>query len=492
MTMMLASLLPDQRLPETLAGTQITSLAVDSRQVQAGGLFFAMPGVNVDGRRFIDDAIDAGAAIVLEEGEQEGLRSLKDIPVMTMPDLHRHLGFIAARFFGEPAANMNMIGVTGTNGKSSVAWFAQDALNAIGQACALIGTLGIQFGDWQQAATHTTPDPISLQGVLGECHDRGAQAVVMEVSSHALVQQRANGVPFSSAIFTNLSRDHLDYHGDMESYFAAKMKLFEWPGLALAVVNVGDHWGQRVLDGLPAGCRAVTYGGDDAMVRCLSSVFSRDGMELELDVAGERLALSLPLFGAFNRDNVLAVAALLHGSDVTGEQLRTGLSHITAVPGRMQPVDSAFGPKVIVDYAHTPDALEKALRACRQHFSGKLYCVVGCGGNRDQGKRPMMAAAAAELADAVVLTSDNPRDEVPSIILEQMQAGVPVGTDVDVIEDRAQAITHAVAHAGEHDLVLIAGKGHENYQEIAGQRTPFDDVQVARSALLSLAKGVHS
>ena len=483
MSMTLASLLPDQSLPAHLAALQVTGLALDSREVAPGNLFFALPGPRTDGRRFIDAAIDAGAGLVIEDGPQPEFREQQSTPVLTVPDLVRHLGVIAARYHGDPAAHMNMVGITGTNGKSSVAWFLHDAFNALGQSCALIGTLGARMKDWSVPGTHTTPDAIRLQALLENIHARGADTVVMEVSSHALVQQRLNGVPFSSAVFTNLSRDHLDYHGDMDSYFDAKARLFDWPGLAIAVINTGDHWGQRLVRRLPSSCRCVTYGSDDSDVRCLDSRFRPEGMELQLDVGGHELALVLPLFGAFNRDNVMAVAGLLHAQGISGANLASALSAITAVPGRMQPLSVRGAPTVVVDYAHTPDALEKALRACRQHFSGRLWCVVGCGGDRDPGKRPQMAAAACELADEVIFTSDNPRSESPQDIIDQMLAGVPAGVDVQCLVDRAEAIALAVASAAPDDLLLVAGKGHEDYQEIAGQRLPFDDASVAHAAL---------
>ena len=489
MSIKLAALLPDQTLPAQLSAVQITGLALDSRKVAPGNLFFALPGQQTDGRRFISAAIDAGAGLVIEEGDQVALREQQATPILTLPRLAERVGVIAARFHGQPAAHMTMVGVTGTNGKSSVAWFLHDAFNALGQPCALIGTLGARMQDWQQSGTHTTPDPVQLQSLLADCRQRGADTVVMEVSSHALVQHRLNGIAFNSAVFTNLSRDHLDYHGDMDSYFDAKARLFEWQGLSLAVINVGDQWGRRLQQRVEDRCRCISFGSDEADVRCLGSRFTASGFELELDVVGESLSLSLPLFGAFNRDNVMAVAALLRGHGISGERLKMALQAITAVPGRMQPVRATRGPAVVVDYAHTPDALDKALRACRQHFSGRLWCVIGCGGDRDTGKRPLMAAAACELADEVVLTSDNPRSESPRAIIDQMLAGVPEDALVHTELDRGKAIGFAVARANQGDLVLVAGKGHENYQEVAGQRLPFDDVQVASSALSQWQRG---
>lgn len=484
MSMTLGRLLPEVGLPLDMAGLTVSGMALDSRQVAGGKLFFAVPGARMDGRQFIDAAVAGGAAAVLREGEEQGYSLMGSVPVVTLPGLRQQLGHIAARYYGRPADFMNMIGITGTNGKSSAAWFARDALNALGKRCALIGTLGIHFDDWSQPASHTTPDPLTLQAGLAACRQRGADTVVMEVSSHALVQHRLNGVPFSSAVFTNLSRDHLDYHGDMDSYFAAKAQLFHWPGLQLAVVNSADQWGRKLVADLAPGCRRVTYAGEDADVRALQVTYGSRGLQAKLSVAGAEVSVEAPLFGPFNLENLMAVAALLHGQGVSPVEIAAALNQVTPVPGRMEPVAAKeSGPTVLVDYAHTPDGLEKALQACRAHFSGRLWCVVGCGGDRDQGKRPQMAAAAEAGSDQLVLTSDNPRSEAPGAIIQQMVEGLAGADQVQVIEDRAAAISHAIQAASQDDVVLLAGKGHEDYQDVGGQRLPFSDRLQALAAL---------
>lgn len=486
MSCALNQLLPDRILPPFLAGLPVTRLCLDSRRIAAGDTFVALSGQQHQGQTFIAQAIRAGASLVLAEAATDTLTEQLGVPVIGIPALRQKLGVMAARLFGEPGRAMTITGITGTNGKTSTSWFLCDALGAIGERAALVGTLGLRFGAQIEDVGHTTPDPVTLQEALARFRDGGAQSVVMEASSHALDQGRLNGTPISIAVFTNLSRDHLDYHGDMESYLSAKAKLFKRPELSLAVINLADTAGARLVASLPAGLPCVTFGDHPkAVVRCRRVRATAEGIAFELKVAGNVVAASAPLYGRFNLDNLMAVAAVLHGRGHDASVLARALSAVTPVPGRMQPVRAADGrgPMVLVDYAHTPDGLDKALRAARMHFKGRVHCVVGCGGNRDTGKRPDMAAVAEEQADMVTLTSDNPRDEAPELILSQMRGGLARPELAQIIVDRAEAVATAIAAARADDVVLIAGKGHETWQEIRGRRYPMDDRKLAEQAL---------
>lgn len=482
--MRLQQLLPDQNLPAALADLPIPALRLDSRAVAAGDLFLAVPGHRTDGRQFIDAAIRAGAAVVLEEGETFRVAMRGNVACIIVPELRRRVGHIAARFFEQPGERLRVIGVTGTNGKTSITWFLRDALNALDHACGLIGTLGVGLKGRELDTGHTTPDPITLQRALRALADDGADCVAMEVSSHALDQHRLGDTPVSVAVFSNLSRDHLDYHGDMQNYLAAKAALFTRTGLKLAVINGDDGAAPVLLARLNDGVRCILFGDQSgATVRCTGYRAHEQGMDLTLAVCGGAVTASLPLFGRFNLSNVMAVAGVLHGLTGDPAAVRRGLAAVTPVPGRMEPVREAGKPTVVVDYAHTPDGLEKALTAVRDHFPGRLYCVVGCGGDRDAGKRPLMAAVAERLADRLIFTSDNPRSEDPESIIDQMVAGLARADGVERIPERGAAVARAVAAAEPGDVVLLAGKGHETYQEVAGHRYPMDDRALARAAL---------
>lgn len=484
MNVSLGQLLPGQPMPPDIAGIAVRSLSIDSRQAVAGDLFVAMPGATSDGRKFIEDALGKGVSVVLAEEDAFVINTQNNVPVLGVPELRRQLGEIAGRFHGEPAKKLKVIGVTGTNGKTSISWFLRAALEAADEPCALVGTLGMNFAGEQIDTGHTTPDPLILHRGLAHFVDAGARAVVMEVSSHALEQHRLSGVPVALAIFSNLSRDHLDYHADMESYFAAKARLFNEHKPTLAVINMDQPAGRRLAQGLSPQTRLIGFSVEPGQhVYCQSVDASEAGLACVLNVDGSSVSLRLPLFGLFNLENLLAVAAALHGLGLSAEQIEQAMSAITPVPGRMQPVNTAGRPRVLVDYAHTPQALEKALQATRQHFSGRLHCVVGCGGDRDRGKRAEMAAVAEQFSDRLVLTSDNPRSEPPQAILDEMRAGLRHPQSAESIVDRPAAVAAAIAGAAAEDVVLIAGKGHEQWQEIAGQKIAMNDLQLARDAL---------
>lgn len=466
-------------------GAHLAALTADSRKVTAGCGFAAYPGESGDGREHLAQAIAAGAAAVL--WEQTGYAwpqqwaQLPNVPVAGLKD---RVGEIAAAVYGNPSEKLWMIGVTGTNGKTSCAHWLAQSLTGSGRRSAVIGTLGNGFPGALTPSTNTTPDAVVLQQALAAYAAQGARAVVMEVSSHGLTQGRVNGVQFDVAVLTNLSRDHLDYHGDMAAYAAAKAALFQWPGLRYAVLNVDDEFGRMLAGQLRAGnVEVVSYGmHNSSRVRGKALKLSPGGLEMDIESAWGDAHLISPLLGGFNAYNLLATLATLLVSGVPMADAVRQLAAIKPVAGRMQALGGAGKPVVVVDYAHTPDALEKVLHALREmNPHGKLICVFGCGGKRDTGKRPLMGAIAAKLADHVIVTSDNPRNEDPLAIIADITAGMSGAYRIEA--DRGAAIAAAVQSAGAGDVVLVAGKGHEDYQEIHGVKYPFSDVAAATQAL---------
>ncbi len=483
-------------LPPTL-DRRFTGLAIDSREVTLGNLFIALAGTQTHGKRYLESAVQQGAIAILTEAPQTQLDILPDdIPCISLPNLSQHVGEIAAQFYGYPSHNLHLIGVTGTNGKTStthmIAQILQQHMN-----CGLIGTLGYGIYDTLQAGLHTTPNAIHLQQLLAQFRDQNVSMVAMEVSSHALAQGRVNGVTFETAVFTNLSRDHLDYHQTMTAYGAAKHRLFNMPGLKTAVINYDDPFGQYILANLPTTVTPLTYSVQHPVADVYASIHSYDtnGCQLEIQTAWGKGNLSSPLFGTFNVSNMLAVLTVLLNMGLPLPQLLSQLSTIRAVPGRMERFKAAHYPTVIVDYAHTPDALEKALIALQKHCQlatlnsqdhslerqSKLWCLFGCGGNRDQGKRPLMGQVAQRYADQVIITDDNPRHESSQNIINDILKGCP--TPAAVIPDRKEAIRYVLQQAALADIILIAGKGHENYQQIGEQRLPFSDREWVTSLL---------
>ncbi len=468
----------------------VTRLVNDSRRVAPGDTFVAYPGEAVDGRDFIPQAIARGANAVVWEARHFLWDPAWQVPNLPVPGLRDKLGALAAEVCGQPSRALWMVGITGTNGKSSCAHWIAQALTHAGRRSAIIGTLGNGFPGALTPALNTTPDAILLQETLRDYLQRGAQAVAMEVSSHALVQGRVNGTRFDVAVFTNLSRDHLDYHGDMQAYIAAKARLFDWPGLGHAVINADDPLGADFAARARAtGARVWRYGFAPAEVQGAHLQVGPAGLRFDVSTPVGCATIDSPLLGRFNAHNLLAVLSVLLASGVTLDAAVSALGALTPVPGRMQCLRRPGAPLVVVDYAHTPDALEKVLLTLREVAAesksaaadARLVCVFGCGGNRDKGKRPLMGAVASRLADEVVLTSDNPRHEDPRTIIGEISAGM--GANYHVIEDRAAAIHWAIAQARPGDVVVIAGKGHEDYQDIAGRRLPFSDVEVASRAL---------
>ncbi|GAB4359989.1 MAG: UDP-N-acetylmuramoyl-L-alanyl-D-glutamate--2,6-diaminopimelate ligase [Immundisolibacter sp.] len=464
----------------TAVGTlSVTGLCHDSRRVRPGDLFLAVPGQRTSGGRYIDQAIAAGALAVLIDDTLPA-PAVATVPIVKVPGLRALLGPLAARFHGEPSRALKVIGITGTNGKTSVSHFLARCL----PRCAIVGTEGNGFPDRLTAASHTTPDPLALQALLAGFRDAGARQVAMEVSSHALHQQRTAGVQFDTAVFTNLGHDHLDYHRDLDDYAAAKARLFASPQLRAAVLNADDPVSDRMAAALAPGVRVLRYGlrRGELRGRCQARP---GGLLIELDGDFGRARLTTPLLGEFNAYNLLAALGTLLLADIPFADAVPRLGTLPPVPGRMQTLRRPGAPLVVVDYAHNPPALESVLHALRAHLprGGRLWCVFGCGGERDAAKRPVMGALAKRLAERVVVTDDNPRGESAAAIANAILAGMPATDGVELIHDRADAITHAVRAADVRDVVLVAGKGAEPYQIIGDQRRPFSDIACAERAL---------
>ncbi|WP_409525286.1 UDP-N-acetylmuramoyl-L-alanyl-D-glutamate--2,6-diaminopimelate ligase [Nitrincola sp. MINF-07-Sa-05] len=467
----------------------VSGLTQDSREVVPGDLFFARSGAHHQGTDFIREAAEKGAvAAVADRLEWSGQSS--SIPVIPVSELDVIIGDAARRFYetdAEPV--MDVIGITGTNGKTSCSHFLAQALNRLGKHCAVIGTIGNGFPNKLQPSTHTTPDAIKAHQLLAELRCQGAECVVMEVSSHALDQERVAGIRFTAAAFTNLSRDHLDYHQDMQAYGAAKAKLFLDKQVPLQVVNLEDPFGAMLSKSAAAVAdQLLTYAIEhpSADLSVTEMVLASTGMQLSFRTPWGEVRFETALIGRYNISNLLLVAGTLGLLGYRTDEISLALAGVNAVSGRMERISyQSDEPVVLIDYAHTPDALYQALKALTVHRSGKgrLWCVFGCGGDRDTGKRPEMGRIASELADQVVVTSDNPRTEDPAQILTQIAAGIPAKASFSIEVDRAKAIEMAVMQAGSEDIVLIAGKGHEDYQEIHGQRHPFSDQKYALAAL---------
>jgi UDP-N-acetylmuramoyl-L-alanyl-D-glutamate--2,6-diaminopimelate ligase len=458
---------------------EVSGLAYSSGSVSAGTLFFCVPGFKSDGHDFAADAVERGAvALVCERPLEVG------VPEVVVDDVRATMGPLAARFHGDPTAELQVVGITGTNGKTTTAFLVRDLLEADGVPTGLLGTVKQVVGGVEEPVVHTTPEAIDLQATFRRMVDGGDAACVMEVSSHALELGRAAGIHFACRVFTNLTQDHLDFHDDMEAYYLAKRRLFDGPGPA--VVNVDDEYGRRLADGLDG---PTTYAIDSpADYRAHDVRFDVTGARFTVDTPEGPLELATRLPGLFNVSNALAALAIARTLGVDPETCRTALAEAGRVPGRLEPIEEGQRFAVFVDFAHTPDSLDNVLRAARALTEGRLHVVFGAGGDRDRAKRPLMGEAAAARADRVIVTSDNPRSEDPDAIIEEVLAGA--GPDVEREPDRRKAIALAVETAGPGDVVVIAGKGHEQGQELeGGRKQPFDDREVARAALRALAAG---
>ena len=487
---MTAALAPDVDVAALLAriGVVPARITADSRRVRAGDAFAAYPGTRSDGRAFIADAVRAGASAVLWEASGFQWNPAWQAANHAVDGLAARLGAIADAIYGRPSQSLWMVGVTGTNGKTSCSQWIASCLERCGRRSAVIGTLGNGLAGALAPAEGTTPDAALLHETLARFKAEGAAAVAMEVSSHGLDQGRVNAVAFDVALFTNLTRDHLDYHGTMAAYGAAKARLFAWPGLSTCVINADDAFGRSLVDVVRKGsCRLLTYGFAGADIVATGIATTADGVAMTVATPWGKGELRAPVVGAFNAANVLGVLGVLLASSVPLDAALAALAAIEPPPGRMQRLGGGALPLVVVDYAHSPDALQKVLTALRPAVlpPHELVCVFGCGGDRDTGKRPEMGAAAGRLADRVVVTSDNPRSEDPAAIASAVVAGIRTTSNRrwSVELDRARAIGAAIDAAHPGDVVLVAGKGHEDCQEQNGVRRPFSDVGVAAAAL---------
>lgn len=463
----------------------VPGLALDTRELRPGDVFLALRGGSDHGLRHAGAAVAAGAAAILAEMPLPADAAVDfQVPLVPVVGLRAHAGLLADRVYGSPSHALDIVGVTGTNGKTSIVQFIAQAAGCLGRRPATQGTLGAGPMGALRAGQRTTPDVCSSQRFLAEMRAMGCDLVAMEVSSHALEQGRVDSVRFDVAVFTQLSRDHLDYHGSMHAYFEAKASLFQWPGLRAAVINRDCPWGQKLLARTHAQVIAYSASGAaDALLAAEDVVLDHAGLRFTLRLGQQRRAVTTGLIGRFNVDNVLAACGALHALGVDLTQLATVAAQLQPVPGRMNCLGGASQPLVVVDYAHTPDAIAKALAALREHAPRQLSIVFGCGGERDRGKRPQMAAAAEAGADHVYVTDDNPRGEDGDAIVAEIVSGFVAPQSVVVARDRARAIEMAVASASAGDIVLIAGKGHEQYQEIGGRKLPFDDRLVAERSL---------
>ncbi|MDI4635284.1 UDP-N-acetylmuramoyl-L-alanyl-D-glutamate--2,6-diaminopimelate ligase [Pelomonas sp. V22] len=471
------------------------ALQTDSRQVRPGDAFIAWPGYARDGREYVAAALAAGAATCLVEAEGVDSYNFVDARVASLPELKSKTGLIASAYYGAPSQALSVVAATGTNGKTSTAWWVAQSLSLLGQRCGVVGTLGVgepPLAGKPAAIDYTgltTPDPVLLQQAFRRMADQGFEACAIEASSIGIKEHRLAGTQVKVALFTNFTQDHLDYHGSMEAYWAAKRELFDWPGLQAAVLNIDDPKGAELAAELSGKLDVWTYAlNGEARLSAHDMHYGAGGIAFTLREAAESLQVQTGLIGEYNIANLLGVIGALRALGHSLTDAAHAAAQVTPVPGRMQRVGNGRElPELVVDYAHTPDALDKALQALRPLAAargGQLVCVFGCGGDRDRSKRPLMGAIADRLADRVIATSDNPRTESPEAILADIAAGAPGALQV---VDRQQAIAQAVLEAGRRDVVLVAGKGHEDYQEIRGERRPFSDVEQGRAALIRRA-----
>ena len=459
---------------------EISGLAYSSASVSEGALFFCVRGFTADGHDFAPDAVERGAAALVCE-RPLGL----GVPEVQVESVRDAMGPVASRFYGDPSHELRVVGITGTNGKTTTAFLVREVLEAAGIQTGLLGTVKRVVGGVEEAAERTTPEAIDLQADFARMLSSGDRACAMEVSSHALELGRASGIRFACKVFTNLTQDHLDFHSDMEAYYLAKRRLFDEPGPA--VVNLDDPYGRRLAEELKD---AITYGveADTADYRARDVAFDVAGASFSVDTPDGALELTTRLPGLFNVQNVLAALAAARALGVEADAAVRGLAEAGRVPGRFEPVEEGQEFGLLVDYAHTPDSLENVLRAARGITRGRLHVVFGAGGDRDRGKRPLMGEVAARLADRVIVTSDNPRSEDPDSIVDQVMEGTSEGPDVEREPDRRSAIARAIDTAQPGDVVVVAGKGHEQGQEFeGGRKEPFDDIAVAREALRARA-----
>lgn len=465
----------------------VTGLTEDSRLVKPGNLFFARKGLKQNGNDFIKAAVQLGAsAILVDQENKQSATATNSIPIIPLKNLSQQIGEIASRFYNNPSKDLKIVGITGTNGKTSCTHFLAQSFQLGGMTCGIIGTLGNGLHTQLKQGSHTTPNAIEVQRLLAEFRDEGIKQVVMEVTSHSLTQGRVSGVKFDVGVFTNLTRDHLDYHGNIASYAAAKKLLFTQPGIKTAVFNADDKYGDLWFHEFQGKLKSFAYS-----VNSQSAEASHDGNNkifvhhAQLDSNGITASIHTPwgdgllhnskLVGRFNLSNLLAVVSVLGILDIPIEAIMSRIAELKGVPGRMETYGGGNKPLVVIDYAHTPDALEQVLGALDEYKQGLLWCVFGCGGDRDRGKRPLMGKIAEQYADRIIITDDNPRGEDPRQIVSEIFQGLEEPGKAVIEHDRRRAIEHAISCAQPNDIVLIAGKGHETYQVIGESVEPFND-----------------
>jgi UDP-N-acetylmuramoyl-L-alanyl-D-glutamate--2,6-diaminopimelate ligase len=466
----------------------IQSLQVDSRKVNRGDLFIAVPGSTSDGRQYISQAIDNGAMAVFAEIPYSNKSNIdSDVPIVCIEELTKKIGIIAKYFYNN--IGLNIIGVTGTNGKSTVCYYIAEILKGLSCSCATIGTLGIGINNKYIATEHTTPDPIELQKNLSYIRDKKTCNIAMEVSSHALIQHRASGVDFKTAVFTNLTQDHLDYHKNISSYWQAKLKLFLEYSVDNVIINLDDPYGRQLVELLPTHINVIGYSLEkyrkftDNIIRAYDFKYDLQGTSVTIKSKYGEMELTIPVFGDFNLSNILAAFAAVLTFGYSFEEILSVLPEVSAVPGRMQYIRNDLKPLVVVDYAHTPDAIDRTLATLKKYCKGKLWCVFGCGGDRDKDKRPAMLERAICYSDYIILTQDNPRTEDPNKITEDILKNNSNFNNIIVELDRFTAIKIAIDKAKEKDIILVAGRGHEEHQIIGKEKIPFSDVKVVEELL---------
>ena len=469
---------------------EVRRLQYDSRHVEANDCFVAIRGTGTDGHQYVQSAISKGATVIVLEHEAalpDSLSMHADVVKVVVPDSRKALALLSANFFGHPSRRLTMVGVTGTNGKTTTTHLVKSILETAGQHAGLIGTIEYKIGDTIIPATHTTPESLELNELLAQMVQSGCTSVSMEVSSHALHQSRVYGLDYDVGVFTNLTQDHLDYHGTMDEYFRAKSLLFEsLKANARAVTNLDDEWGPKIS--IPSGVHRLTYSvSAPADVRATEAAVSMEGTSLKVEFKGHQTTITSPLVGRFNVYNILAAFTAGLALDIPQETIAKGIANLQSVRGRFERLSSPKGWTAIIDYAHTPDALEKCLRAIHDILPkknrGKIITVFGAGGDRDSTKRPLMGKIASSLSDLLIITSDNPRTEDPQRIIGDIARGIPHGTDAFQVPDRRAAIEKAVGLAKQGDVVLIAGKGHEDYQVIGKERKHFSDREVVEELI---------
>ena len=469
------------QIPEAL-DCEISGLCVDSRKVQAGDLFIAYPGVNYDGREHIAQALECGAVAIIQQADQIAIANEKPLTI-NLPACKDKVFDMAANFYGQPHKQIEFIGVTGTNGKTSVTQLTAQLLTKLGKKVATFGTLGAGIYPGLQSYGLTTPDPTVLMKKLDEFRKAEVDIVVMEVSSHGLDQARVKNIPFTTAIFTNLSRDHLDYHKTMQAYGEAKKKLFKMPEVKNVIVNADDQFSNEIISKLNSQVVHHSFGVNAGDIQATHCEANTNGTSFDLSIDNENFNINTQLLGAYNIYNLLAAITAVKSMGYENQLIIEAIPGLTSIAGRMEVVDPNEKPTVIVDYAHTPDALQNVLQSIRELCKGEIICVFGCGGDRDKGKRPLMARVAQQYADQVFVTSDNPRTEDPQAIIDDILKGFSNDMKPEVMQDRKLAISCAIAYAKNDDVVVIAGKGHETYQIIDKTVDYFNDAQEARIAL---------